>query len=251
MFVLLACYAVSAPSALPEAVSESDFKEPAGLLVLDRLAPPVRLYLDPGHGDIRNPGNTNIQCRLEQEVMLELALQLAPMLERQGAKVTLSRQDHQKPYNERVKAANKHELLISLHSDARAGLGMHMGPNGCYQVEGAAGMAILYSDEGSPELVAKRLELARALARRMEEVGFTLYFGADYTGIYEPDLVRGVFVDRHEPRKRIKLLRRPAVPSVIIETHDAHEASEVSLWEKPKTIEAFSGAIAAALGDLD
>lgn len=110
-------------------------------------------------------------------------------------------------------------------------------------------MAILYSDEGSEALVAARRSLARKIARRTASVGFQSYPGADYPSIYEQDEVPGVFLDRHQPAQRIRLLRRPKVPSLIIETHDSHDAAEAERWEEEATVSAFAGALAAGISD--
>jgi N-acetylmuramoyl-L-alanine amidase len=59
----------------------------------------------------------------------------------------------------------------------------------------------------------------------------------------------GVFVDRHEPGYRIMMLRRPRIPSVIIETHHALDFEEVERWKEPRTLEAFSAAVAQGLVD--
>ena len=139
--------------------------------------------------------------------------------------------------------------MISLHSDSRAGLGWAQATSGCWQTFGAAGMAILYSDEGESSLVEARRKLARAIATRMASVGFQMYSGTDYSGLYDPDDVAGVFVDRHEPAQRIRLLRRPKVPSVIIETHDSHDVEEAERWEEEATVQAFAGALAAGIAD--
>lgn len=112
------------------------------------------------------------------------------------------------------------------------------------------GFAILWSDEGSPALAARRLALARALGRRMAEAGSRPCDGDNCAGIYEGDELPGVFVDRHTPRQRIDVLRRPTVPSVIIETHHAWDAQEVARWHEPETLEAFALAVGAAVIDV-
>ena len=84
----------------------------------------------------------------------------------------------------------------------------------------------------------------------MEEAGFLAYDGGEYTGLYAPDAVqRGVFVDRHEPDKRIFVLRRPTMPAILVETHHALDPREVTRWEEPATLDAFATALAAALLD--
>ena len=219
------------------------------------VAPPV-LMIDAGHGAPGNPGNTSIRCEDEQDEMLRLQDELALALEARGAaQVLLGRRGDDRPrYPER---AHRAELagalaLIQLHSDAR-GTGTVVEtrpPDVCVSNPDAPGFAVLWSDEGTDDRVAARLALARALARRMAEAGFLPYGGEDYEGLYAADAVPGVFVDRHTPRQRIWVLRRPRVPSVIIETHHARDAQEVARWKEPETLEAFGSAVAAAVADL-
>jgi N-acetylmuramoyl-L-alanine amidase len=84
----------------------------------------------------------------------------------------------------------------------------------------------------------------------MEEAGFMPYRGAAYSGLYEPDAAQpGVFVDRHPPDQRIFVLRRPSMPSVLIETHHALDAREAARWTEPATLDAFAAAATAALAD--
>ena len=104
-------------------------------------------------------------------------------------------------------------------------------------------MSVLWSDEGEAALVARRHALARAIATRAAQAGFPPYAGLDYVGLYDPDAVPGVFVDRHEDRKRIMLLRRPTVPSVIVETHEAWDVAEATRWEQPDTLAAFTSVL--------
>lgn len=145
----------------------------------------------------------------------------------------------------------KADAVISLHSDTREGDGWaRSDATGCYQGLGAPGFAILYSDEGDSSRVEPRRALARAVGRRMAEAGFLAYDGADYPGLYAPDeRVAGVFVDRHAPKKRIRMLRGVRVPLVIVETHQAVDPREVARWSEPQTLDAFSAAIYAAVID--
>ena len=87
-----------------------------------------------------------------------------------------------------------------------------------------------------------------ALGSAMAQAGFPPYPGADYGSLYEAHPEQpGVFVDRHEPRKRIRMLRRPTMPSVIIETHHAWDRREEARWQEPATLEVFALAVTAAL----
>ncbi|MDP2305718.1 MAG: N-acetylmuramoyl-L-alanine amidase [Pseudomonadota bacterium] len=209
------------------------------------------LLLDAGHGAAGNTGNTNWRCESEGDVMRRMADRVATAL---APVVTVRRTRPDAtlvPYPDRLRASRSVAFLVSLHSDSRAGTDLHVDPaTGCYVNSGAAGFAVLWSDEGAAELVAARGAFARAVARRMAEAGFPPYPGLDYGGLYEGDEVPGVFVDRHEAKQRIMLLRRPIVPSVIIETHQAWDPEESARWEEPATWAAFAGAIGAAMGDV-
>jgi N-acetylmuramoyl-L-alanine amidase len=56
-------------------------------------------------------------------------------------------------------------------------------------------------------------------------------------------------VSRHEPGRRIHVLRRPRVPSVIIETHHALDFEEAARWKEERTLEVFAAAVAQGLVD--
>jgi len=116
---------------------------------------------------------------------------------------------------------------------------------------GTPGFSVLWSDEGEAELVSKRQSLARATARHMREAGFFAYGGVEYGDLYAVDAeVSGVFVDRHVPDKRIFVLRRPTMPSILIETHHALDPREARRWDDPTTLEVFASAVASALVDV-
>jgi N-acetylmuramoyl-L-alanine amidase len=85
----------------------------------------------------------------------------------------------------------------------------------------------------------------------MVETGFLAYDGADYFGLYEADAEQaGVFVDRHDDRKRIKVLRRPDVPSLVLETHQAWDWEENARWSEDRTYDALAGAVLATAAEL-
>jgi N-acetylmuramoyl-L-alanine amidase len=152
-------------------------------------------------------------------------------------------------YTWRLERANSwSDLMISLHSDVRSAERAQIDPTtGCRSVDYAHGFSVLWSDEGPAPLIPRRQALARALGQQLLTAGFTPYDGADY-GVYEADSeVAGVFVDRHEPDKRIRLLRRPTVPSVIIETHHALDADEVARWSEEETLDSFASALRAGV----
>lgn len=216
-------------------------------------AQPWRVSLDPGHGAPGNEGNTGVRCQVEAEQTLRFAEPLAEALEQTGAfEVRLSREGEQRPgYRERAAAADAWpaEVLLSLHTDARYDVIPDPLPD-CPRVEGAHGFSVLWSDEGPTALVEQRRGLARALAGRLAEAGFTPYDGAFYQGIYARDEAHaGVFLDRHEPARRVFMLRGPKTPSVILELHHALDPLEVQRWEEEATWEAFHAAVAAGLAD--
>ncbi len=232
--------------------------EAAPLVILE--PPPairsLRVALDPGHGAGSNSGNHSSLCIDEQDHNLRVARHLAASLEAAGHIPLLTRSDNAGPaYSRRIARAGEQgaDLLISLHSDAR-GAGHDWQPEPgliCSWNDADPGFSVLWSDEGSDDLVDARLDLARTVARRLEQAGFPPYDGHQYSGIYEGDPGGpGVFVDRHQPRWRIRMLRRPAMPSIIIETHNAWDRSEEMRWQRDDTLEAFDSAILAALADL-
>ncbi|AUX39825.1 N-acetylmuramoyl-L-alanine amidase [Sorangium cellulosum] len=215
-----------------------------------------RIYLDAGHGAPGNTGNTSCFCLEEQDFTLAAAHALAVRLNATGrfeARVGRTG-DRPLPYLERVEDAARWgaDAFVSLHSDVRGKpeAWTPVPDLQCPLSLAAPGFAVLWSDEGSPALCALRLALARAFARRMEEAGLLPYGGAAYTGLYEADAAQpGVFVDRRPPGQRIFVLRRPAMPSILVETHHALDAREATRWTEPATLDAFAAASAAALAD--
>ena len=234
---------------------------PSRAATLQRLETPpptraLRIAIDPGHGVGSNSGNSSCLCIDEQDHNLRVAQHLAQSLEAQGQHPTqLTRSDNRGPaYSTRITTAQQGaaDLLISLHSDAR-GEQHHWLPSPdatCSWNDGNPGFSVLWSDEAEPALAEARLTLAAALAARLAEAGFLAYDGHEYQGIYEghPDHP-GVFLDRHEPRKRVRMLRRPTMPSVIIETHNAWDRLEEPRWQEEATLDAFDAAVLTALAD--
>jgi len=262
---LAACTAPTPPPAAPPEEQEPPppppWPEPGSVLRMvevelpEPLQQPRRIFLDPGHGSRGNPGNTSCLCIQEQDHNLRVAQHLAEVLEATGAfEVRLSRQEGAVvDYPARLSAARAWhaELLLSLHSDAR-GQGLRWEDTGCHYNDLDPGFSVLWSDEGDQELTAARHELARALAGRFVEAGFAPYPGGVYEGLYEVDPAQtGVFVDRHRPRRRIMMLRRPAMPSVIIETHNAWDRREERRWQERLTLDSFASTALAKLADLD
>jgi N-acetylmuramoyl-L-alanine amidase len=215
-----------------------------------------RVLVDPGHGAVGNTGNRSASCEPEQDYTLALGRELAQALERTGHfEARLSREDAQAvEYGARVALAVewRADAFVSLHSDVRgrassSGAG---GAEACPHAAEEPGFAVLWSDEGTPELVAARLDLARALARRLKDAGLVAYDGVGYREHYEADgATSGVFVDRHAAMQRIFVLRSTAMPAVLIETHNALYPEEGARWHEAETREAFYSAVAAGLTD--
>lgn len=215
-----------------------------------------RIFIDAGHGAPGNPGNVSCFCVDEQDFTLEAARALGERLEATGRfEVRLSRDGAQRvAYRDRVDEAARWgaDALLSLHSDVR-GKSDPWSPTpgaSCLMNLSSPGFSVLWSDEGDPALASARQRLARAAARRMQEAGFLPYLGGEYTGLYEADAAQpGVFVDRHAPDQRIFVLRKPSMPSILIETHHALDPREATRWKDPRTLDAFAAATAAALAD--
>jgi N-acetylmuramoyl-L-alanine amidase len=224
------------------------FREGSGVL---------RVMIDPGHGAPNNHGNTSSFCVEEQDAMLDVAGGLADRLEETGHVAARLARDPGRlvEYPARLEeaAAWGADAFVSLHSDVRGRIERWSPAPGrdCPFAVDAPGFAVLYSDEGDPALTARRAALARAVARRMGEAGFLPYAGAAYVGIYAADeQAPGAFVDRHAAEQRIFVLRRAAMPSILIETHNALDPREATRWTEPETLDAFAAALAAALGDV-
>ncbi|MFP2906556.1 N-acetylmuramoyl-L-alanine amidase [Pyxidicoccus sp. 3LFB2] len=217
-----------------------------------------RIFLDAGHGADGNTGNRSVTCEDEASFTLRASEDLARRLEATGHfRVRISRKAGERvPYASRLNAArawNAH-VLLSLHSDAR-GMASPWEPapgQQCYRQDASPGFSVLWSEEADAPLREQRARLARALARGLEHAGFRYYDGADYTGLYAADSAQpGVFVTRvSEPtHRRIFVLRRPTIPSVIIETHHALDFEEAARWREERTLEAFAAAVAQGLVD--
>ena len=264
--LLLACAPASQPEEVDLAVVNADLPvslhHPRWPDPDARLTPPPldfpaefgvrRVFLDAGHGAARNTGNTSAFCEQEQDVMAALSSSLAAAMEATGHfAVRQSRlADEQVPYRDRLRAAQDWgaEAFISLHSDSRGALTPWEPEPGlrCYRSADTAGFSVLWSDEGS--LADARLDLARALAASMAQAGFAPYDGGEYAGLYAPDTdTAGVFVDRHAPRRRIMFLRRPVMPSVIIETHHALDPAAAERFRMPDAQAAIHAAVIAGL----
>jgi len=216
----------------------------------------LRVYLDAGHGAKGNRGVASAFCEWEQDFTLRVADHVARRLRATGLfDVRVSRKGKGLvPYAQRVQEAErwKADAFLSLHADSRSS-GTYWSPpevqHLCVRSDEVPGFSILWSDEGTETLTAQRLVLARSIATRMADTGFLPYSGIDYLGLYDGDVTPGVFVSRHPPGARIYVLRKPKIPSVIIETHHARDVREALRWREPETLDGFADALAAALLD--
>ncbi len=215
-----------------------------------------RIYLDAGQGYRANVGNSSVTCENEADFTLRVAEELARALEATGRfRVRVSHKAGKDvSYRARIAEAEawKADAFVSLHSDAR-GEAFWWEPRPgqrCLRQDTTPGYSVLWSDETAEPLRSRRVTLARALSQRIREAGFLPYDGVDYVGLYAGDPEHpGVFVDRHEPGYRIMMLRRPRIPSVIIETHHALDFEEAARWKEARTLEAFCAAVAQGLVD--
>jgi N-acetylmuramoyl-L-alanine amidase len=212
-----------------------------------------RLYLDAGHGAPGNTGNKSCTCEDEQDETLRIATDLAAKLTAtKRFKVKLSRNHFEQPkYQDRVAAAEAFhaDALVSLHTDARGAAQPWEARPGmqCLRNDSEPGLGVLMSDEGPKRLVASRTRLARGLAGQLAAAGFLLYPGEDWMTLYAKDAEPGIFIDRRPLKQRVFVLRKPRVPSVIIETHHALDFNECARWKEPRTLDAFAVALANGL----
>jgi len=214
-----------------------------------------KIYVDAGHGSAGNIGNRGCFCQEEYLFTLRVAHRLAADLEATGLfSVRMSREgDEQTGYKTRVEEASAWaDAFVSIHSDVRGPYSVWSPREGlmCNRNTGQHGFSVLWSEEGEEPLRSARQRLSDRLSARMIEAGFHPYHGIEYEGLYRGDpQAPGSFVDVHEPGERIMVLRRPTVPSVIIETHQALDVDEVGRWHEERTLAAFSSAVSAGLVD--
>jgi N-acetylmuramoyl-L-alanine amidase len=241
----------------------------AGLQLLKLPDPPdagrpakLRIYVDAGHGAKDNHGAVSCTCENEEEFTLRTAEALVKSLTATGRfEIKLSRSGDARPsYATRVAEAQKWkaDLILGIHFDVRGSAYVHEPEPGklCWRTpliqaygEETGGFSVLWSDEDTdtrPER-EKSARFGRSIALKMAATGMHPYGGWDYQGLYVGDVVPGGFIDRHIPRKRVWMLKKPTVPSVIVETHHALDPEERARWNEPATLEVFGAAIAAAL----
>lgn len=246
-----AALAVEAPVAWPDssaALHHPVLEVPEGFEVQE-------VFVVAGHGTRGGEGNLGSWCVREQDFTLRAAQSLSALLDATGQFVAIqARTGTQRPsYRSRLRHLERSgaTAMIELHSDARADAmtanAVSEDGETCWRDDGEPGFTILVADrDAGPQLVARRLALARSLATAMADAGFPPWVGDNYQGLYEADEVPGVWLDR----RNLFMLRKPRVPSVIIETHNAKDGRETLRWEEPQTHDAFGRAMIAGLIDF-
>ena len=259
LFWVLACAGATGPTLAQEAPPKPTWPERGSFLRPAHVTFPKgfrtrRIFIDAGHGGSGNAGASSVLCEHEADFTLRVAARLAAYLRKSGHFVVKeSRRPGELVSNrERIDAADRFraDALVSIHFDVRGeataweppGLGMP-----CMRNDTAPGFAVLFSDEGTDDAVAPRRELARALTRELTRAGFLAFLGEDHLGLYAADAEVGAWVDRHASNQRVMLLRRPKVPSVIIETHHSLDFQEAARWHETRTLDVFESAVEAAL----
>jgi len=211
-----------------------------------------RVALDPGHGNPDNSGLESADCTPEEDFTRALGTHFRDALVATGHFEVLDLRDADPgaAYRARIDAAATWgaEVLISLHADSR-GTAVPTSVEGrgtCPQNAAEPGFSVLFSDEGTEDQVAPRRSLARAVATRMSELGLPAYDGTDYRSAYDADTTPGVFLDR----RGLFMLRRPTMPSIILETHHAWHPEEWARWQEESTRDAAALTLAQAIVDV-
>jgi len=208
--------------------------------------------IDAGHGAPGNTGARSCFCRDEQDVVLPIAEQVARVLERGGLRVVRLRPPDTAPtYSQRLAtlADSGAALMVSVHADVRLPAQPWQPTPDCQALvgRGQLGFSVLWSDEQAA-LTPSRRTLAHDLAARLRATGLPAYDGQDYVGKYERS-APGAFVDRHPPRRRVRFLRRPRVPSAIVEVGHLLDPRAARRLEEPAVQVALAHAIAGGVID--
>lgn len=222
----------------------------APLDVLPTTAPrglaDTTVYLMAGHANgPGKDGNKGVHGQIEAEVSLWTVEELARRLEALGwFEVVVGRRAGERPsYGARIRHAERvgADVFIELHTDARGPLHVWAtDPEGeVYRNDGSPGFSVLYN-EGGP-LGPERQRLAQEVGNALLATGLPPCPG--YVDLYDADPVPGVFIDR----RGLMMLRRPTMPSIIIETHNAKDFEESLRWREEGTLDAFASAVAEAV----
>jgi N-acetylmuramoyl-L-alanine amidase len=213
----------------------------------------IRIAIDAGHGAPNNNGNHGCFCHAEMGHTLVSAKHVAFVLSALGFEVKLLRGDSQTPrYLKRIQQAEafKADVIVSFHSDVR-GEAFEWEPYGpgisCWRNDDARGFAILWSEDGEPNVVSKRQQFGRLMGSALTQAGFPAYSGEDYGYLYRQDPVElSGFIDIRPRKKSVYFLRASKIPTLIIETHHALDPLEVLRFEETKTLDVMAYAIAQA-----
>lgn len=241
------------PSAPPTVAAPPSWPEPGALLdVLPTLAPRglgrPTIYLSAGHYNGGKRGNIGVHGQVEAHVNRDTVLDLARRLEALDRyTLVVSRRGEQRPsYSARIQDAKNHgaDVFIELHTDARGEVAWFAdtpsdGPT--LMAEGDAGFAVLYNPGGV--LGPERGRLGARMAESLAAAGFPPYPGCHYGGLYDLASTPGLFIDL----RGLMMLRRPTMPSIIVETHNAKDFEESLRWREEATLEAFAAAVDDAL----
>ncbi|MEZ4318763.1 MAG: N-acetylmuramoyl-L-alanine amidase [Myxococcota bacterium] len=222
------------------------------LRVLDVPAPRnlhrKTVFLMAGHANGAKDGNTGVHGQIEAEVVHDAVLDLAERLAALDRfDLVIGRRGNERPsYPSRIAHAEAvgADAFIELHTDSRGPAHPWAAlPDGdvAYESVDEHGFAVLYNE--STEIGPTRRALAVTAAESLAAAGFPAYSGRDYGSLYDLEGTPGVFIDR----RGLMMLRRPTVPSIIIETHNAKDFEESLRWREEGTSEAFAAAVADAL----
>lgn len=221
--------------------------------------PPVRAAFGPrkvvmlsaGHASTpTNRGNTGVHGQLEEESNLQAVLDLAERLEALDRfEIVLGRRPGERiSYDARIERAVQAgaDVLVELHTDVRGDLfPWARRPDGevAYRVEGEPGFSVLFNEGAArPD---DRARLASATATALARAGFPAYPGCHYEGLYIAGDTPGVYIDR----RGLRMLRKPPMPSIIVETHNAVDYQESLRFREERTLQVFAAAMANALTD--
>lgn len=211
------------------------------------FGPRKKVMLSAGHGTGTNIGNIGAHGQVEEETTLEVVLDLAERLEALDRfDIVLSRDVGERPsYQRRVDRAEALgvDVLVELHTDSRGDptVWANNPDRVIYRDDHQPGFSILYRDKDS--IREERASFARTVATSMAQAGFPPYGGENYTGLFDLDPTPGAFQDR----RYLFMLRKPSMPSVIVELHNAIDYEESLRWREDRVKEAFAWAMADAL----
>jgi N-acetylmuramoyl-L-alanine amidase len=211
-----------------------------------RNLPDTTVFVVGGHANGRTKkGNTGVHGQIEADVNLWTAEQLVKRLEATGwFRVVMGRTGEQRPsYGARIRHAERvgADVFIELHTDARGHLiPWAYTPNEwVYRADGAFGFSVLYNEGSS--IGPERRRLAQHVGAQLSRIGLPPF--PEYGNAYDNDAVPGVCIDR----RGLMMLRRPSIPSIIIETHNAKDFEESLRWRETATLDAFASALIEAI----